>query len=589
MSQAVETDAEAAEPAPAARRWWQVSRWRVSQLDLAVVAGYLLLAGWVLRNLWAHPGQVDPVTNTSDPAFFEMALRHAVRIFTHGEHPFLTPRVNAPYGVNMMANTGLLGLTVPLVPVTLLFGPSVSFVLLLTLGLAATATAWYAVLHRHLVGHRLAAAVGGGFAGFAPGLVNHANAHPNLVAQFLIPVIIWRALTVRTVRTVRGGAVLGLLLTWQAFINEELLFLGALAAGLFVAAYAVQRRDEVRERVRPFLTGLGVAALVAGALLAYPLWFQFFGPQHYHGLPRFVLGYGADLASYPAFPKLSLAQGSGTISPQPEENTFFGFPLLVALVVIVAALWRRVAVRALAVVGLVFAGLSLGEVASWHNHVLLHHTPWGLLNNLPLFDSVVPIRLGLVLIPVIALLLAFAVRAALRHRYPGLWLAGLAAALLPLVPVPVPVQERPAVPEFFTSGAWRPYVHGDQSIVSADTSVWYGGITAMRWDTATGLSYRMTGGYFLGPDVHGKGDYGPAKPPTAVLLNEVADNGGVPAIGPADIQQARSDIRTWKAALVVLAPDAPHLDDLRTTLTALFGPGQRVSDVWLWDVRPLLS
>ncbi len=586
MSQAVETDAEAAEPHPPAVRLWRVGRWPGCQLDLAVVAVYLLLAGWVLRNLWASPGHVDPVTNTADPAFFEMALRHAVRIFTHGEHPFLTPQVNAPYGVNMMANTGLLGLTVPLVPVTLLFGPSVSFALLLTLGLAATATAWYVVLHRHLVGHRLAAAVGGGFAGFAPGLVNHANAHPNLVAQFLLPLIIWRALTVRTVR---GGVVLGLLVTWQAFINEELLFLGALAAGLFVAAYAVQRRDEVRERVRPFLTGLGVAALVGGALLAYPLWFQFFGPQHYHGLPRFVLGYGADLASYPAFPKLSLAHGSGTVSPQPEENTFFGFPLLVALVVIVAALWRRVAVRALAVVGLVFAGLSLGEVVSWHSHVLLHHTPWGLLNNLPLFDSVVPIRLGLVLVPVIALLLAFAVQAVLRHRYAGLWLAGLAVALLPLVPLPIPVQERPAVPEFFTSGAWRPYVHGDQSIVSADTSVWYGGITAMRWDTATGLSYRMTGGYFLGPDVNGNGDYGPAKPPTAVLLNEVAYQGGVPAIGPADIQQARSDIRTWKAALVVLAPAAPHLDDLRATLTALLGPGRRIADVWLWDVRPLLA
>jgi hypothetical protein len=583
MSTDLDSDAGPSRPQTAPRRaWWR----RVSQLDLAVVAVYVLLAGWVLRNLWAHPGHVDPETNTSDPVFFEMALRHAVRIFTSGAHPFLTPQVNAPYGVNMMANTGLLGLTVPLVPVTLLFGPSVSFVLLLTLGLAATATAWYAVLHRHVVGHRLAAAVGGGFAGFAPGLVNHANAHPNLVAQFLIPLIVWRALAVRTVR---GGVLLGLLITWQAFINEELLFLAALAAGLFVAAYAVQRRDAVRDRVRPFLTGLGAAALTAGVLLAYPLWFQFFGPQHYRGLPSWVLGYGADLASYPAFPKLSLAHGAGTVSPQPEENTHFGWPLLVALVVLVAALWRQVAVRALAVVGLVFVVLSLGGVASWHGDVLLHHTPWGLLNDLPLFDSVVPIRLGLVVVPVVAVLLAFAVRAALRHRYAGLWLVGLAVALVPLVPVPLPVQERPPVPQFFASGAWRSYVHADQSVVSADTSVWYGGIVAMRWDNATGLGYRMAGGYFLGPDAHGKGDYGPAKPPTAELLFAVAYNGGVPAIGPAEIAQARSDIRTWKAAIVVLAPDAPHADDLRATLTALFGPGQQVSDVWLWDVRPLLG
>ncbi len=46
------------------------------------------------------------------------------RIFTHGENPLFTPQLNAPDGVNLMANTGLLGLTVPLVPVTLLFGPA---------------------------------------------------------------------------------------------------------------------------------------------------------------------------------------------------------------------------------------------------------------------------------------------------------------------------------------------------------------------------------------------------------------------------------------------------------------------------------
>jgi hypothetical protein len=61
--------------------------------------------------------------------------------------------MNAPNGVNLMANTGLLGLTVPLVPVTLLFGPVVTFTIMLTGGLAATAWAWYHVLSRHIVGY----------------------------------------------------------------------------------------------------------------------------------------------------------------------------------------------------------------------------------------------------------------------------------------------------------------------------------------------------------------------------------------------------------------------------------------------------
>jgi hypothetical protein len=96
--------------------------------------------------------------------------------------------MNAPDGVNLMANTGL-GLTVPLIPVTVLFGPAVAFTVMLTGGLTATAWAWYHVLSRHIVGFWPAAVVGGLFAGFAPSMINHVNGHPNLVSQFLIPFI----------------------------------------------------------------------------------------------------------------------------------------------------------------------------------------------------------------------------------------------------------------------------------------------------------------------------------------------------------------------------------------------------------------
>ena len=180
------------------------------------------------------------------------------RIFTHGENPFFTPQLNAPDGVNLMANTGLLGLTVPLVPVTLLFGPAVALTVLLTGGLTATAWAWYHVLSRHVVGYWPAALAGGLFAGFAPGMVNHVNGHADLVSQFLIPFIAWRALSLRTAR---DGVVLGLLITWQAFLNEELLFQTGLAVAVFVAAYAAFRPAEVRARVRPFLAGLWPAVL----------------------------------------------------------------------------------------------------------------------------------------------------------------------------------------------------------------------------------------------------------------------------------------------------------------------------------------
>lgn len=572
-------DGSSAGDGPVARR----GRWRA---DVGVIMLYVAGALLITWPLWRDPGGLDPASNTSDPPFFAWMLIHATRIFTQGENPLASPMLNAPLGVNLMANTGLLGLTVPLVPVTLLFGAGVSFALLTTGGLAGTATAWYVVARRHLLPTRLSAAVAGAFAGFAPGMINHANGHPNLIAQFLVPVIVWRALRMRRVR---DGVILGLLVTWQAFINEELLFLTALAGGLFVAVYALARPERVRPAVRPFLRAGGVAVAVAGALLAYPLWYQFFGLGHYRGLPGFVLGYGADLASFPAFAKLSLlgqAPSDATLAPTPEENTFLGWPLLIALVPIVVWQWRRVAVRGLAAVGVVFFALSLGRTVTDRGRVLLTSGPWKLLDHLPLFDSVVPTRLALVLIPVIALLLGYAVAGAqaLPDRLGRVAvLVALAGALLPVVPRPLPVTPRPAVPVFFTSGDWRGYLPPGRSILSADTT-WNGNIEAMSWANATDQGYAVVGGYFLGPDPSGRGSYGPVARPTAGLLADVGYRGGVPQVTDAQRAQAAADVRYWRAGLVVLAGDAPHAADLRATLDQLFGPARRVDDVWLWPV-----
>jgi hypothetical protein len=565
----------AARPAP---RW----------ADVAVVVLYLVLALWVTSGLWRHVGALALVNGGSDVRFFEWALVHATRIFTHGENPFFTPQLNAPNGVNLVANTGLLGLTVPLVPVTLLFGPAVAFTVMLTGALTATAWAWYYVLSRHMVGYWPAGVIGGLFAGFAPGLVTQVNGHPDLVSQFLIPFIVWRAITLRTVR---GGVVLGLLITWQAFLNEELLLMIAMAVAIFVVVYAVFRPAEVRARVTPFLTGLGPALLTAGVLLAYPLWFQFFGPQSYRGLPGLVLGYGTDVRAFAAFAESSLVRHGASHSSYggpPEENTFFGAPLLIAVGLIVVWLWRRVAVRALTAVALVFAVLALGRTVKVGGHTVLARGPMSLLDHLPLFGSVVPTRFGLALIPVIAILLAFSVHAAATASVSWLrygWTLVLAAALLPIAPTPVLAEPAAPVPGFFTSGQWRQYVPAGQSVFAVNSVFWVGSFSTMAWDNATGQEYRMVGGYFLGPSEHGAGIYGPALRPTAKLLINVVDYGASTRITAAQRAAFRADLRYWNAAIVVLSPAAPHYEQLRYVLDQLTGQAARqVPGALWWDV-----
>jgi hypothetical protein len=423
-------------------------------------------------------------------------------------------------------------------------------------------------------------------------MINHVDGHPNLVSQFLIPFIAWRAISLRTAR---DGVVLGLLVTWQAFLDEELLLMTGLAVAVFAAAYAVFRPAEVRARVRPFLAGLWPALLTAGVLLAYPLWFQFFGPQSYRGLPPdFVLGYGTDLRAFAAFSHLSLVRhgaSHGTYALLTEENTFFGAPLLIAAGVMAVWLWRRVAVRALTAVALVFSLLSLGSTVVIGGRTVLHYGPMSLLHKLPLFDSVVPTRFGLALIPVVAILLAFSVRAAattsdVRLRYGSMLV--LVAALLPIAPTPVPVQRAVPVPAFFTSGQWRQYVHGDQSVLSGDPGPWGGWFTAMDWDDATGQEYRMVGGYFLGPDQQGNGAYGAPSRPTIDLLRAVMYYRGNRRITAGQRAAFRADLRYWHTAIVVLSPDAPDHDELRYALNQLTGQSARqVPGALLWDVGAL--
>ncbi|MBE1488639.1 glycosyltransferase family protein [Plantactinospora soyae] len=568
--------------------------------DALVCLVYLALSGWVTGRLWLGLG--DRMTDggkggNEDIRLFEWYLAYVARAVRHLDNPFFSQLQNAPDGVNLMGNTGMVGLGVPLAPVTWLFGPTVTANLIVCLALFATASAWYFVLSRYLVSSPLAAALGGALCGFSPGMVAHTRGHLNFIAQFLIPLIIALALRLREPgRHPRRAVLLGILVAWQVLIGEEAIFLYCLASGVFVAAYALLRPGEVRELAPRFLTGLGLAAGTALVLLAYPLWLQFFGPQSYQTVP-FVSGHGADLASYLATPQLALT-GSQSANVDlalnaAEENTFYTIPYVVLACVVAIWLWRSTMVRALVATAGVLVLLSLGktlEVAGQHTGVPL---PWRVLAELPVLDSVLPARFGLVVGTIMAILTALGVDAAVTRlregeigavRAPRLVAGGLLlAVLLPLLPRPVPtIPVGFPVPDFVTSGQWRPYVRDGRSLVPIpfpdvkDAS-------GLRWAAITGVPFAVPGGYFLGPDAEGHGRFGPPPRPTFELLSDVAATGERAEVSDADRANARTDLAYWRADVVVLGRHR-YADTLRETLDALLGPSRRVSDVWLWDV-----
>ena len=570
---------------------------RVSRrVDLVVAALCLALAVWVTGGMWLDPNGRTIEVNSGDQALFEWLLAygaHAVRV---GEDPLFTHLLNVPIGVNLAVNTSITVYAVAFAPLTWAFGPPVTFLVILTLNLAATGYAWYWLLSRHLGASPWGAAVGGLFCAFAPGLVSHANAHLNWTAQWLVPLIVWRLLALRTSSPWRGGPVLGVLVAVMFSIAAEGLFFLALALGTFVLVWSLFRPAEARLVAGSFLRGLGVAALTAGVLLAYPLWLHFLGPQRYDGIGFDQRIHAEDLKAFGAFPDRSIAGWLGftkQLAPNPtEETTFFGLPLLLLVVVAFVVLWRRAdsdrraVLGALGVTGVVFAVLSLGPRLKWDGVIHDVPLPFALMAHLPVFNAALPARLALVVIPVIGIVLAYLVSFRIRSS----WFVAL--ALLPLVPLPLLTVHRDPVPEFFASGQWRTYVTDGGTVVPLPlpSDLLPDG---QRWQASAFASghgeFSIPAGFFLGPGgPDGRGRIGPVPRPTATLLYDAAQTGVVPVVTDADRARAAEDLRYWRAEIVVLADQVHgakwtvHYDALRETATALFGPPQRVADVWLW-------
>jgi hypothetical protein len=328
------------------------------------------------------------------------------------------------------------------------------------------------------------------------------------------------------------------------------------------------------------------------------LWFQFFGPGHYRGVPFDPASYALDLKSYLVYGGYSLAgqaDQQGLAPNQTEETSFLGVALIVLCVVVVVRLWRRPLVKALAGAVIVFVLLSLGNVitvAGWSTGL---PGPYRLAGKLPLMDSVVPARFGLVVAPLLGLLLALSIdqirigqtRQDLRFR--RLWLGAVAAVLLPLAPLPLQTSPAPDVPAFIASGEWRSYVPPGRTIVPAVPSG-YMAVAGTLWSARTGLSFPVPGGQFNGPSSPDDpaARLGGQDRPTAILLHDVAVTGSVPIVTDIERRQMVEDLRYWRAAIVVLGNET-HAEALRQTLDTLLGPGELHSGAWVWDVRSLVD
>ena len=585
-----ETETETGQPAK--RSWTSADSW--------IVLGYALFAFVVFNGLWLNLGQGYLWNSASDQNMWEWFFSVTADNVLHLRNPLISDFQNYPLGVNMMSNTAMLGLSIPLTPVTLTFGPTVTWAIALTGGIAGTAAAWYYVLSRHLVRSRVAAAIGGAFCGFAPSVISHANAHPNFVAWFLMPFIALKVIRLsQGVRPVRNGVFLGLMLAYQIFLGEEPLFIGALTFIVFGLVYVLARPREVPSMLRPLGIGVGIAALISVALVAFPLWWQFFGPQSYQTIEHGPVG--NDTAAFTRFATQSIAgdaKAAADVSMnRTEENAFFGWPLIVLMVVVTIWLWRDIVARAMAIAMFAMAWLSTGQ------YLIVAHDktdipgPWLWFHELPLFDSVLESRYAMGSVFLIGALLALATdrvfTAAASPDGPQLpvrlmWVGAVVAVLLPIAPTELVVKDRPRTPVFFTDGTWRQYVGVNGTLVTVPLPSGSNS-EPLHWQIDADLGFKMPEGYFIGPnsETDRRGRYGAIQRPTSILLDNVKESGVTPEITDVERAQAVEDLRYWNADVVVLPPRTNDAA-LRSTVDLLLNvPSELVGGVWVWDVQPL--
>lgn len=568
---------------------------------LPVVVSLVLYAVLALAGYWQAWTQgpaghvLSPGGDQADSMWFLTWIPYAL---LHGLNPLVSTYGNTPYGINLLVNTPAIPLDYLLAPVTLAFGPVVSFNLAGTLAPFASATAAFFFVRR-FVRWQPAAFVGGLLYGFSPYVVGQGIGHINLEFVALPPLILLLVHDVvvrQTGRPLWRGTLLALLVVLQYFMSPEILLTTAMMAVAGTIVVALLEHGRVRSQLSFLLRAGGVAAVLSAVLLAYPLWVQFKGQAHVVGpLQQAPQVYRADLLG-PIVPDVmqrfaphAFLQAADRFAGNGSENgSYLGIPLLVLLVVGALALWRRRAVLVSAILAILAYLLSLGSHVTVYNHITTIPLPEGVLDKLPVVKNVVPARFALYVTLFGGVVLAASLDHLRRARFwsgthrlstAGSLLVGI-AVLVPLVPrwpyTMVPV----GTPSYFTSGAADAIPESSVAAVYPFPDELFA--NPQLWQASTFLRFKMPGGRWIVP-APGTGTFADSRPSvTDTVLTELAAGTPVPK-DPTIKEQVVGELRSWRVQTVIAVPGGTDPPAAVAYLSWLLGSSPTESDgVFVW-------
>lgn len=622
------------------RRWCTMTRRWPAALCCVL---YILLAMATYGNFGSlGPGHMAG-TGSMDSIVQIWWLAWAAHTLPQIRNMFAGQGQNYPLGQNFGVNGSMLALGVIFTPITKLFGPVVTWNVLVRLALAASATSMCFVLRRWTTWWP-AAFLGGLLYGFSAFMLS-AGSLPLLFLTFaplppLAFLLLHEILVRQRWRPRRTGALLGLVCTLQFFISSEILAMTVVMGAMATALFLLIKRRTVVERWRYSLTAFAYSLGVGGLLLFYPLFFTFAGPQHIDG-PPISSATLSDL--FPVDLMSPIVTGWGQwIDPKGlapvgqsfdySQLVYLGLPLVVVLAFFAVFFRQRRMILFSGAMALIAYVLSLGPRLWIDGHETQIPLPFALIARLPALDGIQASRFALITDLFVAAMFAMGIDEMWR------WLPGhlvrifprrstvgaivvvgalVVVVTLPLVPGSTPRTTPTDIPRFFTSAAVNSislssvvlaYPYPDQA--SADFA---NGLRAydllpiesvMLDQAVTAMRYKLVGGYGWFPS--GTGQFGTISPahldPQSVqTLFDVSLGFETPTqrlvLSNRNLtRDLREFLRTFKVQSVVfpnglpaIAPGGgliylrrPHLATLIRQMTAAIGPPVRTGGMTVW-------
>jgi hypothetical protein len=577
---------------------------------LVAVGTYLVLSLFTWSHLIAAGiGSNLHELSIGDPGMGVFYMGWLPYALGHGLNPFHSGFMFAPQGINTLSNTSFLLEALLLSPITVLWGPVASFNIACVLAPVVSAAAMYFALRRFSLG-RIAGLVGGAAYGFAPVILQgDVVGHFNLTWMFFPPLLILlaeRVLHRQEGSPIRYGFLLGGLVILEFFNSLEVLIdcVVLMIAALVVVGVIWWRKVPSRA---PFaLKVVGVAALIDGIVLAYPIWYYFAGPDH---VPYVNSSFHSGLALTSAvWPSLETARNQFITAPIGTpwllrfDGGFVG-PIIFLLAIAAVGVARR---RGIAIVLLASAAISyvfsLGlSFRLDPNSSGTGRTPFYFVTRVvPLLRDINPARFALLTDALLVILAAFTldeVVRVLRSRSVSEWVAAAVVVpicLLAIVPLliasEVPfgqfgIVSAPAVLSDIPAGPSGPpiaWVYPSGGIFDG-VPLAQQSLAGFTWRNWTGYSWHLLpGNNSAGVVVVGSSVvqyitvYAPTTSTSLILSS-------------AHQQQIRDSVRSLGITCIVVLNGAPGSVALDHIFPQVYGPGRPEPGGTIWVLSGLTT